>query len=63
VAEAENQRLELHRDHRLVLDDEDVGGDLGRQLAPAFLDELPDIGDADAENVGGLLLRETFEGG
>ena len=40
MAEALHQRLDVHGDEGLVLDDEDVGGDLGRELAAGFLDQV-----------------------
>jgi hypothetical protein len=44
VAEAFHQRLDVHGDEGLVLDDEDVGGDLGRELAAGFLNQIAKAG-------------------
>ena len=39
VAEALDQRLDVHGDERLVFDDQDVGGDFGGEFAAGFLDQ------------------------
>ena len=40
MAEAFHQRLDVHGDESLVLDDEDVGCDLRGQFAAGFLDQI-----------------------
>ena len=40
VAEAFDERLEIHGDQRLVLDDQDVGRHVGGEFAPGLVDEF-----------------------
>jgi hypothetical protein len=61
MAQILDQALEVHGDQGLVLDDEDVGRDLGRQLAPGLLDEVAHPGSVGVEDFRGLVLREAFE--
>ena len=61
VAEIAHEALEIHRDEGLVLDDQDVGGDLGGHLAARGIGELAGFGNVDAEDVGHLLLRKAFQ--
>ena len=41
VAQTFHQGLELHGDEGLVLDNQHIGGDLGRKLCGRFLDQAP----------------------
>ncbi len=61
VAEAFDQRLDVHGDEGLVLDDEDVGGDLGGEFAAGFLDQTAQRRQVAVENFGRFLLGEAFE--
>ena len=61
MAEALHQRFEIHGDEGLVLDDQDVGRDLGGQLAARFLDQRAQGGHVDVENAGSVVLGEALE--
>ena len=61
MAEAFDQRFEIHRDEGLVLDDQHVGGDLGGELAAGFLDQRAQRRHIDVENARGVLLGEAFQ--
>ena len=61
VSEAFHQTLQIDRDHRLVLDDQHVGRDLGGQLAPGFIDQLAQLLDIHVENGGSVLLVESLK--
>ena len=61
VAEAFDQRLEVHRDEGLVLDDQDVGRDLGRELAAGFLDQRAQGRHVHLENPGRVLLGKALQ--
>ena len=41
VTKALHEAFQVHGDDRLVLDDEDLGGDLASQLPARFLDKNP----------------------
>ena len=43
--------FEIHGDHRLVLDDQHVGGDLCGDLAARQVDQLVELGNIDVENL------------
>ena len=61
MAQAFDQALQIHRDEGFVLDDKDIGGDLSRQLTAGFLDQGPQRGHLDAEDVRGVLLGEALK--
>ncbi len=61
VAEIFHQALEVHRDKRLVLDDQHVGGDLGGHFAAGGIGEFSGLGDVGAEDVGDFLLGKTLQ--
>ena len=61
MAEALDQAFQLHGDEGLVLDDQDVGGDLGGELAAGFLDQRAQRHHVDVENSRRLRFREAFE--
>ena len=63
VAKALDDALQVHGDHRLVLDDQHVGRDLGGDLAPCRIDQLVDFGGVHAEYQGRLFTGEAFDGG
>jgi hypothetical protein len=56
-----HQRLELHRDEGVILDDQNVGGDLGRKLAARVLDQSAQLRHVDVEHASRIRLREAFE--
>ena len=56
VAEAFDQGLDVHGDERLVLDDQDVGGDLGRKLAAGFFHQAAQRRQVDLEHFGRVVL-------
>ena len=62
VAEAFDQRLDVHGDEGLVLDDEDVGRDFGGELAAGFLDQAAKRLQVAVQDFGGILFGEAFEG-
>ena len=62
VAEAFNQRLDIHRDEGLVLDNENVGRDLGGKLATGFLDQAPQRRQVALQNLRRVIFRKAFQG-
>ena len=56
-----HQRLELHRDEGVILDDQNVGGDLGRKLAARVLDQSAQLRHVDVEHASRIRLGEAFE--
>src|SRR4028119_2207781 len=56
VAEALDQRLEIHRDQRLVLDDQNIGRHVGGKLASGLVDQLAHGLGVDGEDRPDLLL-------
>ena len=58
VAEALDQGFEIHGDQRLVLDDEDVGGHVGGELAAGLVDEVADRLHVDVEDARRLPPRQ-----
>ncbi len=60
MAEALNEVLYLHRDQRLVLDDDDIGSDLGRDILVGVIEKLGDVGKAHLENFRGIGERELL---
>ncbi len=61
VAETLHQGFELHRNERVILDDENVGCDLGRKLATGFFDQSAQLHDVDIEHARCIRLGEAFE--
>src|SRR5262249_57913972 len=61
VTEAFHQGFELHRNERVILDDKNVGCDLGRQLATGFFDQSAQLHHVDVEHARRIRLREAFE--
>ena len=61
MAEALHQRFKLHRDERIVLDDQHVGGDFGRKLAPGLLDQCAQLHHIDAKHARCIRLGEALE--
>jgi hypothetical protein len=67
VTQALDDGFEIHGDHRLVLDDQHVGGHLCCDLAPGNVDQRVELGNIDAENLrrfgsGKALHRAEQEG-
>ena len=62
VAEALDHLLDVHGDQRLVLDDEDVGRHLARDLAAGLAQQVGELARSDIEDLGGLLVGEAFDG-
>src|SRR5690606_3798606 len=54
VAELGDQRLDVGGDHRLVLDDQHVGGELGVDLGLSLGDQLLDLGEFRPQDLRGL---------
>jgi hypothetical protein len=63
VAEIAHDRLEIHRDDRLILDDEHIGMGLPLDLAQRVGDELLDLVGSRVDQIGGVLRREAFHRG
>ena len=61
MAEALDQAFQLHRDEGFVLDDQDVGRDLGGELAAGFLDQRAQRHHVDVEDARRVRLGEAFE--
>src|SRR5271157_1953888 len=61
VAQALNERLDIHGDEGFVLDDQDVGRDLGRELPPGFFDQTAQSGQIAVQNLRSVLLRKALE--
>ena len=62
VAERGDEAFEVEGDQRLVLDDDDVGGELAGDLAAGFVDEPLQLDRADVHRHGGILGRELLGG-
>ncbi len=61
MAELAHQALDVGGDHRFVLDDEDIGGQLRIDLRLGFRDQLLDLVEGGVEDLGGLAGREALE--
>ena len=53
--------FKVHGDHRLILDDEHVGRDLGGDLAASLIDQLFHLSLIETENGGDVGDREAFD--
>ena len=62
VAEVLDDRLEIHGDDRLVLDDQDARGELMREIAGAAFEQGDETRGIDAHDRGRLALREALDG-
>ncbi len=62
MTEPLDDAFEIHGDHRLVLDDQHIGGDLRGDLAPRGIDQRFDVVVAGVEDDRGLVRREAFDG-
>ena len=62
MAEAFNQLLDIHGDQRFVLDDEDVGRHLARNLHRGIVEQVVERRRADVEDFGRLGFGEPFHG-
>ncbi len=63
MAEFAHQRLDVGGDHRLVLDDQDIGRQLRVDFGLGFADQLLDLVEGGVEDLGRLTGSETFQGG
>src|SRR6185437_10033064 len=63
VSKIANDRLNIHRDDRLILDDQNVGERLALDLLERFGDERIDVGGPDVDQIGCVLRRKAFERG
>src|SRR5262245_5936380 len=61
VAEALDDVFEIERYKSLILNDQYIRGNLGREFTPGLLHELLKCLPIDIENRGGLFLGEGFE--
>ena len=61
MAEIADDRLDIHRDDRLVLDDQHVGESLALDLFERLGDERIDVGRADVDQIARILRRKAFE--
>src|SRR5262249_23050461 len=62
MTEAFHQLFQVERDEGLILDNERVGGDLGRELSTGLLYEPAQPGLVDAQNLRGFVLGEPLHG-
>ena len=56
-----HERLEIHRNECLVLDDQHVGGDLGRHFAAGGVREAARLGHVGAQNESDFFFREALQ--
>src|SRR5262245_42861842 len=61
MAQTLDQSLQIERDESLVFDDEDIGCDLGRELATRLLHEFAQGRSIDIEHLGGIVLGQSFK--
>ena len=61
VAEVLDQAFQIHGNERLILDDENVGGDFGRKLAAGRVGILADILRVAIKDEGDLILGEALQ--
>ncbi len=61
VAEIFDQALDIHRDQRLVFDDEHVGRDFGSEFAASTFHQIADGRHVDVEHARGVDFTEAFE--
>ena len=61
VSQALDDAFEVHGDHRLILDDEHVGRDLGSDLAAGLVDQFFHLSLVETENGGDVSDREAFD--
>ena len=62
VAETLHQSFEIERDERFVLNDQNVGGDLGCKFATGFLDKFAQLRCIDIQDLGGVVFRQPLKG-
>ena len=55
------KRLDVHGNERLVLDDEDIGGDFGGEFAAGLFDQAAQRRQVAVEHFGRVLLGKSFE--
>ncbi len=63
VAEVANDRFDVHRDDRLILDDQHVGMGLALDLRHRFGNQAVDIFGRGIDQIGGVLARKALEAG
>ena len=63
MAQIAHDRLDIHRDDRLILDDQNLGTGLRLDLLQRFLDQGFDIGGVEADQIAGIFRGEAFERG
>ena len=63
VAEVADDRLDVHRDDRLVLDDQHVGAGLALDLGQRLGDQRFDLLGRRADQIAGILGREALHRG
>ena len=62
MTQAFQDALQIQRDERFVLDDENVGRDLPADLGAGFLQQFVDAPLGHFQNAGGLRVAEAFDG-
>ena len=63
MAEVADDRLDIHRDDRLVLDDQHVGAGLPLDLRERFGHQILDLVGRRADQIAGILGREALHRG
>ena len=63
VAEVADDRLDIHGDDRLVLDDQDLGAGLALDLGEGLGDQPLDVVRRGADQIAGIFGREAFHRG
>ena len=63
MAKVADDRFNVHRDDRLVLDDQHVGKRLPLDLFECLCNEAVDVLLAGADQISGVLGREAFKRG
>ena len=60
MADVDDEGFEIHRDQRLVLDDQHIGGELLGDFGTGHLQKLRDVGGCDVQDLRGFGRREPL---
>ena len=53
--------FEIERDERFILNDQNIGCDLGRKFATGFLDKFAQLRCIDIQDLGSVILGQPFK--